>query len=123
MQASDFQATAERLALGVTEGDWRSAISRAYYAVFHYFRELFLAHGLDLGQGGGAHHNLYVGLHNCGIPGAAGFGGAVDDLRRYRVTADYNFAVPVAPAHATTRVQESRQLVADFQVLLVSIPA
>lgn len=43
MQASEFQDTAERLSQGTTEGDWRSAISRAYYAVFHHFLDFFLS--------------------------------------------------------------------------------
>src|SRR5205085_3360441 len=94
MQASDFQATAERLALGVTEGDWRSAISRAYYSVFHYFRELFLSHGLDLGRGGSSHFNLYAGLFNCGLTPVAQFGTRIDNLRVSRARADYDLGVP-----------------------------
>jgi uncharacterized protein (UPF0332 family) len=39
---NDFQDTAERLARGATEADWRSAISRTYYAAFHFFRKFFL---------------------------------------------------------------------------------
>jgi len=42
MQWSEFQDTAGRLAHGATEGDWRSAISRGYYAVFHFFHETML---------------------------------------------------------------------------------
>jgi uncharacterized protein (UPF0332 family) len=49
---SAFQDTADRLARGAEEGDWRSAISRTYYAVFHFFREFFLTHGVDVGRGG-----------------------------------------------------------------------
>jgi len=37
MLSDDFLDTARRLAAGTTQGDWRSAISRAYYACFHYF--------------------------------------------------------------------------------------
>jgi hypothetical protein len=35
---------------------------RAYYAVFHYFREFLLSQGVDLGRGGQSHFNLYAGL-------------------------------------------------------------
>ncbi|MGO9468787.1 MAG: hypothetical protein ACLQIB_13215 [Isosphaeraceae bacterium] len=47
MGPNEFLDTAERLAQGGTEGDCRSAISRAYYSVFHRFRNFFLAQGLD----------------------------------------------------------------------------
>jgi hypothetical protein len=65
MQWTEFQDTAERLAMGTTEGDWRSAMSRGYYAAFHFFREFLLAHGLDVGGGGQSHFNVYSGLLNC----------------------------------------------------------
>ena len=58
MQASEFLDTAERLAQGTTEGDWRSAVSRVYYSVFHFFCDFFLTQGLDLGTGGQAHSSL-----------------------------------------------------------------
>jgi uncharacterized protein (UPF0332 family) len=35
-----FLAVAQRLAEGSDEADWRSAISRAYYAAFHVGRDL-----------------------------------------------------------------------------------
>lgn len=123
MLPSEFQDTAERLARGVTEGDWRSAISRAYYGVFHYFREFFLAHGLDIGQGGVSHNSLYVGLHNCGIPSVADIGTRVDDLRSTRTRADYNLKARISSAIADAAVLEGRQLVADFRALLTTVPA
>src|SRR6476646_4274204 len=100
MQPSEFLDTAERLAQGATEGDWRSAISRAYYGVFHFFREFFLALGMDLGRGGQAHNNLYIGLHNCGIVSAAAIGTSVDNLRSSRVTADYVLNTSISSANA-----------------------
>ena len=52
MRWNEFLDTANRLVRGRTEGDWRSAVSRAYYAVFHYFRGFLLAHGVNLGRAG-----------------------------------------------------------------------
>jgi hypothetical protein len=40
MTGRDFLTVAEQLAAGGTEAEWRSAISRAYYAAFHVGREL-----------------------------------------------------------------------------------
>jgi uncharacterized protein (UPF0332 family) len=45
MLSDDFLDTARRLAAGATEGDWRSAVSRAYYSLFHRIRDVCLAHG------------------------------------------------------------------------------
>jgi uncharacterized protein (UPF0332 family) len=104
MNPNEFLATADRLAQGGTEGDWRSAISRAYYSVFHEFRSFFLTQGLDLGRGGQCHFNLYAGLFNCGIPSVAPLGSRVDDLRVNRVTADYDLAGTIL-----SETQSSRQ--------------
>jgi|GEM_PF-4779796 len=69
MKGLEFLATADKLAHQSLESDWRSAVSRAYYAVFHHLREIFLLHGLDLGRSGQAHFNLYAGLlhHYCPV--------------------------------------------------------
>jgi hypothetical protein len=94
MQWSEFQHTAERLSLGTTEGDWRSALSRGYYAVFHYFREFLFANGLDIGRGGPSHFNLYAGLLHCGIQPIAAIASRLDRLRELRGYADYDLVRP-----------------------------
>jgi uncharacterized protein (UPF0332 family) len=118
-----FQDTAERLAGGTTEGDWRSAVSRTYYAVFHYFRKFFLAHGVNVGQGGQSHFDLYTGLANCGYAPVENLGRQLDLLRSDRVKADYNLGFRIDDAYAQDAVQRSRALIADFQALLGTIPA
>ena len=123
MQANEFQDTAERLVQGTTEGDWRSAMSRAYYAVFHFFLDFFLANGLDLGGGANAHSNLYLGLHNCGQPSISPLGNRVDSLRRARVLADYNLNATVNQTTAMKTVQRARDVVNDFQNALSAVAA
>jgi uncharacterized protein (UPF0332 family) len=123
MNAREFLDTAERLAQGLTEGDWRSAISRAYYFVFHEFGDFFLARGLNLGQGASAHFNLYAGLLNSGIPSVARLGSRVDDLRADRVTADYDLRRPMSQAWANATVIEARAVVAEVQTILKTTPA
>jgi uncharacterized protein (UPF0332 family) len=122
MRWHEFLDTAERLVKGTTEGDWRSGASRAYYAVFHYFCELFLSEGVDLGQGGQAHSNLYVGLNNCGVPSAIPIATDVDRLRSTRGKADYNLAVHFSQSRADGSVQRAKAIVSDFQSLLNTIP-
>ena len=121
MHWREFQNTADRLAQQATEGDWRSAISRGYYAVFHYFREFLLAHGLDIGQGGVAHSNLYMALWNCGFPLIAPIAARIDDLRILRGKADYDLWRVMGQSMALSAVAESRAIVTDFQAVLAAI--
>jgi len=120
---SDFQNTADRLILGATEGDWRSAVSRTYYAVFHYFRDFFLAQGIDVGGGGQSHTSLSYGLTNCGLPPVVPFGRRLDRLRTSRTRADYDFSRPVGRTLAQAAVRDGHSLPADFQAFLGRVPA
>jgi uncharacterized protein (UPF0332 family) len=122
MKWSDFRDTAERLAQGPAEGDWRSAISRAYYAVFHFFHEFLQANGLDIGRGGQCHFNLYSGLLNCGAVEVAAIASRVDSLRAQRVGADYDLGRPVTKRTAQSAVSQSRPLIGDFQSVLATVP-
>jgi len=118
MNWSEFRDTASRLAQGLTEGDWRSAISRSYYAIFHFFRDYLLSNGLDVGQGGQAHFNLYSGLLNCGIAPVGAIASRIDRLRELRVRADYELGIRVSQRSALSAVLEADAVVADFQALL-----
>ncbi len=118
---NEFQDTAERLARGAAEGDWRSAISRTYYAVFPFFRKFFLTHGVN--QAGQSHFNLYTGLANCGYASIETLGDQLDMLRRDRVEANYDLARPIDKAFALVAAQRGRALIADFQELLGTAPA
>jgi uncharacterized protein (UPF0332 family) len=121
MLADEFQDTAERLARGTTEGDWRSAVSRAYYAVFHFFRDFFLAEGIDLGKDANAHQKLYRGLNNCGHAALAPIASMVDALRRTRGMADYDPNAPVGQLTAGDAAQKSKALVSAFQNVLTTL--
>jgi uncharacterized protein (UPF0332 family) len=121
MRWDEFLNTAERLALGATEGDWRSAVSRAYYGLFHYLREVLLAGGLNLGASGACHFNLYAGLMNCGIAAAARLAPRLDRLREARVKADYQLNRLVTSAIALHEVQEARSLVVAFLALMSTV--
>ena len=120
---SDFQDTADRLAAGATEGDWRSAVSRSYYAAFHYFRTFMLTHGVDVGRGGQSHSSLSSGLMNCGLPLVDSFGRRLDRLRTDRTKADYDFSRPVGHVYAHGVVRDGRTLPVDFEALLLTLPA
>jgi uncharacterized protein (UPF0332 family) len=122
MRPDDFLETADRLTRGTTEGDWRSAVSRAYYGVFHRLRDALLVQGLDVGRGGAAHFNLYSGLHNCGIAQVALVAQGVDLLRAARVWADYDLRRPFPQLRAAKSVQEAHSVVTDFQAVFLTTP-
>ena len=123
MDGQDFLLTARRLLSSAEESDWRSAISRAYYAVFHFGCDFYRAHGLDLGMGGQVHSNLYIGLNNCGHAAVHTLAGRVDSLRGDRADADYDLRRPVSNAKAITCVRQAETIIADFLAILVNIPA
>jgi hypothetical protein len=121
MDWRQFRDTADRLANASAEGDWRSAVSRAYYAVFHFFREWFRGQGVDLGKAGQSHANLYLGLLNCGVAAVGPLGSRVDDLREERVAADYDFQKPVRQPGAPAAVQQADRIIGDFQTALAAV--
>jgi uncharacterized protein (UPF0332 family) len=123
MRWDEFLHTANRLAGGPTEGDWRSAISRGYYAVFHFFREFLLTLGVDVGQGAACHSNLYIGLNNCGVAAVAVIAGRIDALRSNRASADYELRHRVDQRRALAAAQQAAEIVADFQASLAAVPA
>jgi uncharacterized protein (UPF0332 family) len=115
-----FLDAARRYARETTEADWRSAISRAYYAVFHVLREALPQHGVAVGRAATAHSNLHLGLLNSGNPDVADLARGLDDLRIERTRADYELTRPVAQSDADRCVQSAQQLLADFQALIAA---
>jgi hypothetical protein len=106
MQRGELQDTPGRLARGATGRDWRSAISRAYYAVFHCFHEFLLPNEVDVGRGGQRRFNLYSGRLNCGFTPVAANASRIDSLRAHRVWTDYDLARPIDRRAALSSVRK-----------------
>lgn len=66
MNGRAFLDVADELAAGVHGGHWRSAVSRAYYAAFHFARALLEACGFAVPCAESAHGYLAFRLSNCG---------------------------------------------------------
>jgi uncharacterized protein (UPF0332 family) len=111
MDARTFLTTANRLAQGATEADWRSAVSRAYYAAFHVARQLFTTCHFTVPRADRAHSYLWMGLCNCGDAAVQRAGADLDVLRRLRNHADYDVAYPLPQATALTQVQNAAQII------------
>jgi len=120
---NEFLDTGKRLLVGATEGDWRSAASRAYYAVFHYSRDWLQSQGIDLGPSGQAHNSLYVGLANCGILMIQNIGDRIDELRRTRTKADYDLNRRFSKAKSVDSVREADEIIMNFEVALRGSPS
>jgi uncharacterized protein (UPF0332 family) len=108
MNGRDFLPVARQLAAGTTEAEWRTAISRAYYACFHVARRLLTDLGFTVPRADRAHHYLAFRLSNSGEPAVEQAGRDLETLRRVRDRADYDEtpAVPQPQAGAGVQLAE-----------------
>jgi uncharacterized protein (UPF0332 family) len=124
MDPSDFLATAEDLLALPTarEADLRSAVSRAYYAVYHRISKAVIADiDLQLRQETGLgnrhrvpHDPLVSKLKNCGDSTVEEIGIGMAALLGERLTSDYRLDQTVRAPHA-------KGVVSDAKVLLKKV--
>src|SRR5262249_17909840 len=95
MNPRDILDVADALITGSKEAEWRSAVSRAYYAAFHVAAGLLRQCGVDGPRGEQAH--AYPGLRpaNAGHADVGTAGGDLNDLRKLRNWADYDLDQPL----------------------------
>jgi uncharacterized protein (UPF0332 family) len=111
MNGRDFLVTADSLVKGPAEADWRSAVSRAYYAAFHVARELLEGLGFQVPQADRAHKYLVFRLCNCGDAGIQQTGYDLDRLRRNRNQADYELGAAISQNTAAARVLLAERII------------
>src|SRR4029450_10002013 len=90
MNFREFLDVADTLAQGLTEAEWRSAISRAYYAAFHVGRIYLQTLGFVVPRGEQAHGFVWLRLSNSGHVEVRRVGATLSDLRKQRNFADYD---------------------------------
>jgi len=90
MQGADFLEVAKDLAKSHSEAALRSAVSRAYYALFNVAAQVLIEWGFVVSQGPGAHGEVRNRFSNCGIEQVTDFVHSLDELRARRNQADYN---------------------------------
>jgi uncharacterized protein (UPF0332 family) len=76
----------------------RTAISRAYYGVFHCALEFLAQFDVSIPSNPNSHQQTYVKLFQTGIPQAQEAANLLNDLRGERNRADYDLDKP-APEH------------------------
>ena len=111
MDETGFLDTADDLSTGLREADWRSAISRAYYAAFHKARWILLRSGFAVPHGYQAHAYLWMRLNNSQHPDVVMAGVKLNLLRRARNRADYDFNVSVDQAEGFDAVRVAADIV------------
>src|SRR4051812_32107702 len=109
MNPRDFLDVADDLAAGLREADWRSAVSRAYYAAFHVGRRLLRRCGFVVPEAEQAHGYVWLRLANSGHPDIQLAGNNLATLRRVRNLADYDLARPLAHSAAIGQVQAAAE--------------
>src|SRR5262245_49588144 len=105
MNWRDFLVLATRLATGTTEADWRTAVSRAYYAAFRVARRLFADLSFVVPRADRAHQYLVFRLSNSGESAVEQAGRDLETLRRLRNRADYDEVPALTQSQAAAAVQ------------------
>jgi len=108
MTPNEFLELAGEWCTGSREGEWRSAVSRAYFAAFHAGRLLLYQNGFTVPRGDQAHSYLWLRLANTGRTEIDQAGRDMNSLRRVRNRADYEWDTPFPHTLAVAQV-----LVAD----------
>lgn len=118
MEPRQFLYLAERLAEhGAYPVEFRSAISRAYYAAFHFGLIFLKEMGFSIVQNASAHEEVYQHLNNSGDDELAKAASKMNDLRTKRIHADYELNRPDVEEKKNARmlVQQAVRLIATIE--------
>lgn len=111
MNGLDFLPLAARLAAEHTEPEWRTAVGRAYYAVFHVARQLLEDLGFRTPRADRAHAYLWMRQNNCGNARAERAAADLQTMRYHRNHADYDLHVPLKQTVAAGDVRLAGQII------------
>jgi uncharacterized protein (UPF0332 family) len=102
MQGEDFLFPAEQLLKMPSEAAYRSAVSRAYYAVFHCGAEFLSGLGIQASRGPQTHGQLQARVNNCGVTEFQQLYRIIYRLYDNRLLADYDLKSKEFQSQATT---------------------
>ncbi len=89
MDGKDFLKVATALVEGKEEAEYRSAVSRAYYAAYIFALQLLKKWEFSVVDGPGGHLDVQRRFSNCGQIEIKKAASKLDDLRSRRIHADY----------------------------------
>jgi uncharacterized protein (UPF0332 family) len=119
MDPRDFLTLAKSLQSGKAEAEWRTAISRSYYAGFHAARQLLLGWGFQIGRTDQAHVGITRRLAAASVVELATASRELSDLRSKRNAADYDLD-RVCRTELATRCVKMADLI--LKLLAAEIP-
>ena len=90
MDPREFQRFAAATVGSGTPAACRTAISRAYYALFNVAGQILQGLGFRISKGAAAHGEVYKCLSNSGDSEVIHVGSELNDLHSYRIRADYH---------------------------------
>lgn len=111
MNFRDFLTLANSLASGATEAEWRSAVSRAYYAAFHVACRLLSDLGFTVPRAERAHAYVWLRLTNSSHANVRNAGLDLNHLRQQRNRADYDSYRSMSRATAAKEVQSAADVI------------
>lgn len=117
IRGEEFLERAKNYAEGPTEADWRSAVSRVYYAAFHVARALMSKLGFTAPRADLAHAFLWRRLGNGGHVPLALAGSRLNQLRGERNRADYDVGSNLSWKETQAAVTSAAMIIATLQAL------
>lgn len=94
MEAKDFLELAKKLQGSESEAERRTAVSRAYYAVFNFVKSFLSDAQITLPKDAAGHEKAHRYLLNSGLPEARKLADDLSNLRVRRNDADYELHSP-----------------------------
>src|SRR5262245_24124149 len=116
MDGAAFLAVADDLLRGESEAEWRSAVSRAYYAAFHVARELLGVCGFRMPYSAQPHAYVSNRLRASAFPEVAEAGRELAELRSDRNWADYDLHKPLRQNRAARSVTGAAKVIDIFRL-------
>ena len=119
MDFREFLVLAETLTEGNTEAEWRTALSRAYYAAFHVGCECLSSLGFRVPTHSEQSHVFaWRRWSNTGEWSIDDAGRFLNSLRSARNNADYNKHATIVASHADDAVRAARTVIETLDQLL-----
>ncbi len=125
MGGRDFLAVAREAARGASEAHWRTAASRAYYALMREVRDAMTSWGLSRPAPSQVHQLVRRRLFTSTDPDAKRIGITLNELRDSRSRADYETDAPhefAAAAGGRQAVQWAADALKLFDAITADIP-
>ena len=119
MKADEFLAVAKNLQMGTREAEWRSAVSRAYYAAFCKAREQLRGEGVDE-QTLRSHWRVWKTFRSATESQRSLIAANGEVLKEYRQGADYKNSLDRLPDTVQDSIKTARELLGSLEGLAAS---